>query len=359
MNGVSNPINMPKFLNDQSAYLLAELFAKILEEAGNTQGVVQTETGNLGAQLNDVLNQILTKIATENDQNEAILESITTVNGELDTNVQTINDHTTAENDTLRGEIFTELQRTTAGSLYKLLYDALNGRINTRATPADVTGARDSVKGAGNRDLTQVYNVVNALSGWATAADVNNARDNVKNEIVRTTAGSLYKLLYDALNSRIGTRATPTNVNAARDAVKAEIVRTTAGSLYDKVIDWVNTNVRAGWSLSGVRNAINTDIANARDNIKSHINAKQSPISSVQRGRFTGYITGGASHDIPISSIALSKSMLNASVAGKYSSDDNTSYITYRLLNSTTIRIYNDFGQNINVSLSWEVIEYV
>lgn len=78
---------------------------------------------------------------------------------------------------------------------------------------------------------------------------------------------------------------------------------------------------------------------------------------SVQRGLFDSSIAGNSSADVTISSVDITKSLVHASGGGKFEPDITPTPV--QLLNSTTIRIFNNDNVAITIRVAWQVIEYV
>ena len=218
------------YVNDESNEVKQHLDAALVAyfgASGSFQGFMETLRDAIIAQV---------------DENQSLIEGISSVGGQVDSSATAINQHTT----TKVGEVLTALATTDAGSLRKVLLDAIAaidlsgvatpqnvtdaqtaitdllnssaaGSIKAAiaalsfATPANVTSAQGAIQGASTRDLTQVYNLINALS-VASPGDVTGARD-----VLRGASNRDLTQVYNLINGL--SVASPGDVTAARDAV--------------------------------------------------------------------------------------------------------------------------------------------
>ena len=201
---------------------LAPVLAQLQQTLDNLQQVSQSvasENGSTQTQLTQAEQAILQELIAQTDEIDAKLASLTTVNGELDTNAQAINQHTSDEHtatksavNAARDNVKTEMTRQTAGSLYSLLSSVINAARNNvksefvRQSAGSlyallsgvINAARDNVKSNTNSNHTTTKNTVNA------------ARDNIKNHV----------------NSKIATVQAVKSVQRGRTALNAGVFQT-------------------------------------------------------------------------------------------------------------------------------------
>jgi hypothetical protein len=249
----NNPINLKPALNEQTNILTSELIK-------NKDVALQNQ-----ADIAFSLAALLAKIELENNQNEAILNSITTVNGSLDENVTAINQHTTSAKNDLGGLI------NAAKDSIKAHTDATKLNIDT-----SIINSRDSLYQAINDAITESKNNVNS-NIFSSRDNVNTnvylVRDQVKAEIVRTDGGSLYGFLSGDITAT--RNAVIENINAAKDAVIENV-----NAAKDALFTSLNIKIsEAAAFLQGVvasaRDNTNSTVVQARDYLVNIINSSR------------------------------------------------------------------------------------
>ncbi|NTS77344.1 hypothetical protein HR060_10755 [Catenovulum sp. SM1970] len=177
-------------------------------------------------------------------------------------------------------------------------------------------------------DLDQQTNSIQSQTG----STVNAARDNVKNEVKRTSAGSLYALLNSAIAN---------------------------GKTNKQLYDYL-TNVRD--TLEGTSNRDLTDVYNL-------VNGKLSTVvNRVATGFVSTSATGLANNsednkyfDVTIPAVNVGKSLaffdgfMSNGVSRTVSEHYNT---TVRLINSTTVRMSCRWSDGATIVGRWKVIEF-
>jgi len=101
MASINLPINIKKLLADQQAAIIANTDAKTVE----TKAHITTKATATNTEIANKAIDTQNAVVADGDATQAQLTALTVVNGDINTEVQAINNHVTAENDRVLANI--------------------------------------------------------------------------------------------------------------------------------------------------------------------------------------------------------------------------------------------------------------
>ena len=101
-------LNMQKLLSEQQAAIEASVDTTVEAKAMETKAHITSKITETKAHVTTKSTSVKALVSTENDETQAALGQLTTVNGQIDTNVQAVNAHVSTEAERVLASLGTE-----------------------------------------------------------------------------------------------------------------------------------------------------------------------------------------------------------------------------------------------------------